>query len=241
MGKKKKPEERPDENQDAFNESEDTFGLPDIEYKPLDELPSSIPESDAPAEPRTGEPAVPQAEERYVYTPPVEEKSKAPLIIGLVIGVVVILAGFLVYTYAIKPAAEKSRQEKLARQKADAEKAELEKQAQLVREQEEARKRAVADSLAAANAKPAIGTIEVLSERTRRYYVVVSSAIDDDLLMDYAKKLSIEGVGTKLIPPFGETKFFRLAISDYDTYASAQSNADASKEKFGNEVWVVRY
>lgn len=241
MGKKKKPEDRPDENQDAFNESEDTFGLPDIEYKPLDELQPSTPEREDHAEVPAEQPVASQAEERYVYTPPVEEKSKAPLIIGLVIGIVILLAGFLIYTYAIKPAAEKTRQEKLAKQKADAEKAQQERQAQLVREQEEARQRALADSLAAANAKPAVGTIEVLSERTRRYYVVISSAIDDDLLMDYAKKLSLEGVGTKIIPPFGETKFFRLAISDYDTYTSAQSNADASKEKFGSEVWVVRY
>lgn len=241
MAKKKKPEDRPDENQDAFNESEDTFGLPEIEYKPLDELQSTEPAADTPAEPPAEEPVAPRVEERYVYTPPVEEKSKTPLIIGLVIGVVIILAGFLIYTYAIKPAAEKTRLEKLAKQKADAEKAEQERQARLAQEQEEARKKAIADSLAAANAKPAVGAIEVLSERTRRYYVVISSAIDDDLLMDYAKKLSLEGVGTKLIPPFGETKFYRLAISDYDTYATAQSNADASKGKFGNEVWVVRY
>ena len=99
----------------------------------------------------------------------------------------------------------------------------------------------MADSLALANAKPAVGTMEVLSERTRRYYVVISSAIDDDLLMDYARKLSQSGINTKLIPPFGETKFFRLAISDFDTYALAQTNADASKDKFGSEIWVVRY
>jgi hypothetical protein len=235
MAKKNKPEDGPDDNLDKNNESEDSFGLPDIEYKPLEEgtEDSSSSSEDLPAEP--------EQEERYVYTPPVEEKSKAPLVIGLVIAAVIIIAGFLIYNYVYKPAQEKAKQEEIARQKAAADKAAKDKQARLLREQEEARQKAIADSVALANAKPAIGGIEVLSERTRRYYVVISTAIDDDLVMDYAKTLSKKGVGTKIIPPFGKTKFTRLAIADHDTYAKAQANADEVKATYGNEVWVVRY
>jgi len=104
---------------------------------------------------------------------------------------------------------------------------------------EEDRKRLEADSLA--KASPAQGTIETLSERTRRYFVVVSSNIDDDLLMDYAKKLSAKGVSSKIIPPFGTTKFYRLAIADFDTYSAAQSSADVSKAEYGSALWVIRY
>ncbi len=235
MAKRKNPEDQSDENQDKGNESEDSFGLPDIEYKPLDEVKEDTPSS-------TSEPeAAPQAEERYVYTPPVEEKSKAPLVIGLVIGAVIIIAGFLIYNYVYKPGQERARLEQLAKQKQAAEKAERDKQARLAREREEARQKAIADSIAIANAKPAVGVIETLSERTRRYYVVISTAIDDDLVMDYAKKLSQKGVGTKIIPPFGKTKFYRLAIADHDTYAKAQANADAVKGDYGSGVWVVRF
>jgi hypothetical protein len=131
--------------------------------------------------------------------------------------------------------------ERSPEQKQAAEKAERDKQARLAKEQEEARQRAIADSLAIANAKPAVGAIETLSERTRRYYVVISTAIDDDLVMDYARKLSKQGVGTKIIPPFGKTKFYRLAIADHDTYAKAQANADEVKGNYGSEVWVVRF
>lgn len=245
MAKRKKPEDRPDENPEHGNESEDSFGLPDIEYKPLDEVKDEVNE-DASTSSMSEEPETPvkeqqPEEDRYVYTPPEEEKSKAPLIIGLVIGAVIIAACFLIYNYVYKPAQEKERQEQIAAEKAAAEKAEREKQARLAREQEDARQKAIADSIAAANAKPQVATIETLTERTRRYYVVISAGIDDDLVLDYAKRLSKEGVGTKIIPPFGKTKFYRLAIADHETYALAQANADEEKSKYGNEVWVVRY
>ncbi|MFZ1806066.1 MAG: hypothetical protein WAU36_02535 [Cyclobacteriaceae bacterium] len=237
MAKRKKPEDRPDDSPENGNESEDSFGLPDIEYKPLDKTKDEVNE-DTHSSSMEEEP---QQEERYVYTPPEEEKSKAPLIIGLVIGAVIIVAGFMIYNYVYKPAQEKEKQEQLAAQKAAAAKAERDKQARIAREQEEARQKAIADSTAVANAKPQIATIETLTERTRRYYVVITAGIDDDLVMDYARKLSKEGVGTKIIPPFGKTKFYRLAIADHETYALAQTNADEEKGKYGNEVWVVRY
>ncbi len=242
MAKRKKPEDQPDETLDNSNESEDSFGLPDIEYKPLDETnevknessDSSSGEVSAPEPP-------PQPQERYVYTPPVEEKSKAPVVIGLVIAAVIIIAGFLIYNYVYMPAQEKEKQEEIAKQKAAADKAERDRLAKLAREKEEAHQKAIADSLAAANAKPVEASIQTLIERTGRYYVVVTSGIDDDLIMDYAKKLSKQGIATKIIPPFGKTKFSRLALADHDTYAKAQANADAVKSDFGSEVWVVRY
>ncbi|MEQ8364370.1 MAG: hypothetical protein RIF39_03630 [Cyclobacteriaceae bacterium] len=238
MAKRKKPEDRPDDSPENGNESEDSFGLPDIEYKPLDETKDEVNE-DASSSSREEE--SPQEEERYVYTPPEEEKSKAPLIIGVVIVAVIIVAGFLVYNYVYKPAQEKERQELANKRIEDEAKAKRDREARQAREQEEARQKAIADSIAVANAKPQIGTIETLTERTRRYYVVITAGIDDDLVMDYAKKLSKEGVGTKIIPPFGKTKFYRLAIADHETYALAQANADEEKGKYGNEVWVVRY
>ena len=90
--------------------------------------------------------------------------------------------------------------------------------------------------------KPAIGTIETLSGRSGRYYVVVASAIDGDLIMDYAKKLSANGVSTKIIPPFGKSKFHRLAVAEGDTYPTTQETADGMKGgDYGDKVWVVKY
>jgi len=241
---KKTDEDLPDENIENTGDA-DSFGLPDIDYKPIDrtENASSEPAVESTAsQPESQESSYqteekPKVEERYVYSPPVEEKSKAPVVIGIVIAAVVVIAGFLIYNFVYKPKAEKERQEQLAK----AEKARKAKEEErLAREREEA-ERLKREAEAAANAKPAVGTVEILSAPTKRYYVVITSAVDGDLTMDYAKKLSAKGVSSKIIPPFGKWKFNRLAISDFDTYALAQTSADAAKPEYGSGVWVIRY
>ena len=102
------------------------------------------------------------------------------------------------------------------------------------------RKRLEAEE-ALAKADPAEGYMESLTAPTGRYYVVVASAIDADLVMDYAKKLSAKGISTKIIPPFGKTKFSRITISDHDSFAEGQTAADAAKAEYGTAVWVIKY
>lgn len=246
MARKKKTDEDESNkvNPTNGNDSDDTFGLPDIEYKPLnreEETPASTAE-EVPAE--VAQPVSPQYEYQQkpmeqnpenTYEP--EEEESAPvwpkvLVILLVIGLAL---GAAWYFVLYKPAQEKIRIAK--EQKELAEKMEQERlaEAQRLRDAEAQR---VADSLANASK---VGVIETLSERTGRYYVVAASAIDDDLLMDHAKKLSKQGVSTKIIPPFGKYKFFRLTIADGDTFASAQEVANAKKADFGDAVWVLKY
>ncbi len=247
MAKRKKTnEDLPDENLENTNDA-DSFGLPDIDYKPIDRTESVSPEAttepgaetvnqESTSEEQTSESEQPKAESSYSYSEPVEERSKAPVVIGLVIAAVVVIAGFLIYKFVYIPKAEKEKQEQLAKiEKEKREKAERE-----AREREEAQRKRL-EAEAAANAKPAEGTIEILSAPTKRYYVVITSAVDADLTMDYAKKLSAKGVSTKVIPPFGKWKFNRLAIGDYDTFALAQTNADAAKTEYGDGVWVIKY
>jgi len=246
MAKRKKDnDDSPQENLGNSNDAADNFGLPDIDYKPLDraeEISGSVAQEETLPESESSQASYQKEEskqtERVPYVPMEEPKSNAPMIIGLIIGLVVVVAGFLIYFYVYKPKAEKAKQEQLAKaaelKKQKAEEARLAK----IREDEE-RKRKEAE--AAANAKPAEGTIETLTERTRRYYVVVSSNVDDDLIMDYARKLSAKGISTKIIPPFGKTKFYRMAIADHDTFALAQTNADAAKAEYGSMLWVIKY
>ena len=245
MAKRKKPSDEPNpENQEPSNDA-DNFGLPDIDYKPLDQT------REAESKPTTEVSSVPQESQQSRYSGPSESsktptysymeeenKSKAPVIIGVAVLVVVLVAAFLIYQYVYKPnqAAKAAKELALQREREAAIKARQEQEA---REAEEARRRQA--SLDSLNAIPKTGTIETLTDRTQRYYVVVSSAIDADLTMDYARRLSEKGVSTKIIPPFGKYKFSRLAIGDYDTYATAQTNADAAKAEYGNEVWVLRF
>lgn len=224
------------------NSSEDNFGLPDLDYKPLDKLNETAGATDQQSplmeESTSFMGEEPIREERATYIPEEPQAaSKAPLVIAILIGLVVLVAGFLVWKYVIEPSNIKAQQEKIAKEKARKEQAEA---ARLAKQREEEERQRLAAE-AAAKAKPAVGVIETLTTSTGRYYVVIASAVDGDLLMDYAKKLSEKGTGSKIIPPFGKWKFNRLAIADHDSFAAAQLAADGIKGEYGNAVWVIRY
>ncbi len=209
---------------------EDNFGLPDIEYKPLDQLDTSkSAEESVKAEGETSRVHEFSNEnstrQESAYEDEEEEGSGTGRIIGWIIVLVVLVGAFLAYRYVYVPKKEKEKQEQLAKEK------------------EEVRKKTEADSLARvaeaerlkreaeANAKPTVGSIETLGQRTGHYFVIISSSVDGDLAMDRAQKLSAKGIGSKIIPPFGKWKFYRLGIGDYDSFASAQSSAR----------WVMKY
>jgi hypothetical protein len=236
---------RKDDDEDNLNQADDSadnFGLPDIEYKPLDRTETVV------HEPIHVEPVEQQAVssneassgESVDYMDEDEEpSSRAPVIIAVIIAFVVAGAGFTIWKYWYVPKVEKQKMEQA--RLADAERLKKEEADRIAREQAAAEQKRLADE-AAAKAKPAEGSIETLSERTNRFYVVLASDIDDDLIMDFAKRLSAKGVSTRIVPPFGTTKFFRLAMgTDYDSYASAQTAADAAKTDYGSSLWVIRY
>src|SRR5213083_948268 len=100
MAKRKKPSDEPNpENQDPTNDA-DNFGLPDIDYKPLDQTSESAqqPEVTSPApvepapEPRYGRTDDSAKTPTYSYMEEEENKSKAPVIIGVSVLVVVLVA-----------------------------------------------------------------------------------------------------------------------------------------------------
>ena len=280
--KKKQPTEEPQENLDN---TDDTFGLPEVEYQPLkrdepanteetaepeepkpqekvviiNESPVDTPEPPAAEDPATqfreSEPVEPEPvyedkhegkrtyeAEHQSYQPSYTYKEETPAVWPKVLGVIVVLAligGAVWYFASYRPKQLAAKQELERRETLAAQ--------ELARKKEDERlaaKRAEEEKNAAALVppKPAIGTIETLSGRSGRYYVVVASAIDGDLIMDYAKKLSANGVSTKIIPPFGKSKFHRLAVAEGDTYPTTQETADGMKGgDYGDKVWVVKY
>lgn len=264
MAKKRKStdDQIKDEN---INESDDNFGLPEIEYEPLNREEEPVQEKTIYEETRTEttytettssgpvEDQLPppteeedlEAQERESYhnyskRSESDDAGASSKVIGIVIVVVLLLAaigGYYFKIYKPNQIAEQDRIRKEASARQEAEKLkDAARAAELKRQEDEQRR---ADSLA--NAKPSIGTIEQLEGRTGRYYVVVASAIDDDLILDYAKELSKKGVSSKVIPPFGKTKFSRIAISEADTYGDAQTIADGLKSEYGDGAWVVKY
>ncbi len=85
------------------------------------------------------------------------------------------------------------------------------------------------------------GMVSEISEPTGRYYVIIASFIDDDLAMDYAKKLTKEGITCKILDPRGNKKFFRFSIADFPTVNEAAIRAEQLKSTYGEGVWVMKY
>jgi hypothetical protein len=258
MASKKKPDDQPEENNDENAGNDDTFGLPEIEYEPInresppaEEVRSPEPEpveqinqpEYTEEQPVTNTPMerdeVRQTEYTSTYYDDDEYNSPWPKILGI-LAVLIILGGAGWYFWVKKPndeaaAREKAQQEEQARQ--DAARVEEDRIAEQNRIAAENQRRA--DSLA--NATPAVGTIETLNERTGRYYVVIASAIDGDLLMDYAKELSGKGVNAKIIPPYGNVKFHRLTVAEGETFATTAQTAEQLKSEYTEGAWVIKY
>ncbi len=260
MARKKEPEDQSEEPNDQNNNNDDTFGLPEIEYEPIErETPPSPDTSEA-------EPAqeadqteeiddeqtitntdmerddVRQNEYNTTYYDEDEGGSPWPKILGILF-FLVLIGGAAWWYFGIKKPNDTAA--RLERERVEQLQLDSARRAQQVRDAEQARlaeeNQRVADSLAAAAAIPPVGTIETLSGRTGRYYVVVASAIDGDLLMDYARELSAKGVSAKIIPPYGSVKFHRLAVAEGDTFNGAQEIANGLKGNYSEALWVLKY
>jgi hypothetical protein len=168
-----------------------------------------------------------------------EGNSPWPKILGILALLLIIGAGVWYFVWKrpadAAAARAKAQQEELAR--TEASRLEEERAAEQRRIAEEAQRKADSVSIAT----PPVGTIETLNERTGRYYVVIASAIDGDLLMDYAKKLSAKGVNPKIIPPYGNVKFHRLTVAEGETFATTQQTADGLKSEYNEGAWVIKY
>lgn len=252
MARRKKQNEEDISNENTGNDSDDSFGLPEIEYEPIrrDEPTESTSASSGDNEPQPQQEEnsyagfgqdqheEPVSGEPYRYTPYQEESSIWPKVLGILFVIVLALGAtwyFVIYQPKQKERIAAEQAEAAAREAARKAREEEENRLRLQRQAAEQRR---LDSLAAI---PKEGSIETLSERTGRYYVIITSALDRDLLMDYAKKLSNEGVSTKIIPPFGKHKVSRMAVSEGDTFDAAQTKANELKAQYGDGVWVLKY
>jgi uncharacterized protein HemX len=124
-----------------------------------------------------------------------ESQTTSPIVVGLTIALLLAGVVSLTYFFIYKPKADKAKQEQLEKEKL-VELKNKSKQDSLMKVREEELKQQ--ELLKAQKAKPDAGTIEQLTERTQKFYVVISSSIDGDLVMDYAKKLSARSKFTKV-------------------------------------------
>ena len=125
-----------EENQGDINEADDSFGLPDIDYKPLDEQESVEDEPVAESEPEPQEEeqetyaytadeddaetsdAEEEEQPAYVpgsYTPPKQESNKAGIVMGVII--VLLLAAVAVWYFGFHQPAKEAELARIEKQK----------------------------------------------------------------------------------------------------------------------------
>lgn len=296
MAKKNKESEENinDENQE-FNDIDENFGLPDLEYQPADDVEDDteakelVNESENEYSTVEDEESESYAQESksegdtqnggYVpgtYTQKMMENSDSGgKTTGIIVSIVLVLAiaSGAYYWFMIRPdqiAAEKAKQEQLEKEAADKRKKEdydklivkgdgefgeeswneaalSYRQASALYPQEQYPQDQLAfvqnklDSITTANAKPAIGEIETITERMQRYHIIVSSSIDGDLAMDYAKKISASGTNVGIIAPFGGNKYYRLTLGNYPTWQDAENAVSSFSGAYGNGIWILKY
>src|SRR5689334_15129574 len=119
MARKKKSDEDESTNQNTPNDSDDTFGLPEIEYKPIDrDAESPAPTSEAnPVEETQSEPSNNENVQKpmeqqpdYAYDPEEESSPVWPKVLGILL-VIVIALGAAWYFIKYRPEQEKARLE----------------------------------------------------------------------------------------------------------------------------------
>jgi hypothetical protein len=225
-------------------QDDDSFGLPDLNYKPLEpkkETPASPPKVEKKAEkaPTTTTRIQAPGNPSKIATKQTEpEDNKSSVLIGILVPILILVAAYFGYVYLYQKPKEKAKMELAAKEKAEKDRKDKEEADRLAKEKEEQDRLA---REATANAKPAIGTIETLSAPTGRWYVVAASSVDGDLIMDEAQRKSVKGISSKIIPPYGKWKYFRLTISDFDTFALADTNAKETAAQYDGKLWVLKY
>ena len=89
--------------------------------------------------------------------------------------------------------------------------------------------------------EPTTGQIDTIVSRTGRYYVIISASIDDDLAMDYAKKLAAEGINCTILGSAEKKGYHQLSVANFDNLQDALAKADELKGTYGDKIWVMKY
>ncbi|WP_258097345.1 SPOR domain-containing protein [Marinoscillum pacificum] len=95
--------------------------------------------------------------------------------------------------------------------------------------------------IAEREARRAAAIVERINARTGRYYVIVSSSIDEDLALDFANKTAKEGNLVKIIRHETDKHiFFRVSLGDFASKEQADA-AIGNFSSYGEDVWVLPY
>ncbi len=91
-----------------------------------------------------------------------------------------------------------------------------------------------------ANTLPS-GVVTTLESPTGKTYVIVASFFDVDMAADHANALAAKGQSAIIIPPFRDSRFYRVSVAEFETFKGAKDGIESFKGEFGAEIWPLRY
>lgn len=217
------------EFQDPFKSDTDVkdFGLPEVNFQPIErEEPKKI--------------IVEQPHKKEAPKHVVEEKKKSnilPVLIGAF--VLVLIFGLAIYFFAFNETGQAQSSEYVPYEPEIAEVIE-EAPVESIPENFETAGTDNSDNTVFSEEKKE-GSITVVNQRSRRGYIVVGSFFDEDNATDFGNKLASNGEEVKLIKPDRYSRYYKLAVADYDNYEQATTEISNFKSNYGNQIWVLKY
>jgi len=261
-------EELNPQGQDSINDADDSFGLPDLEYKPLDEDSdeSDVDESDNSDETLKDAEENSEEEESQETTDEEttveetdtfeseehddnktelryqmeEQSSNGPKIIGGIFTILLVAVAIWYFGF-YGPQQKKIAEDEKARQEQLDLKTKADAAALQAKRAADAAAAAEEARLAAEAENLAKSGVQILEQRTGHYYIVLESFIDDDFAKDFGNKIAQQGTPTFLIPPYSKKKMQRVGIGSYESIEEAQSALNELPDKFGKGKWILKY
>lgn len=88
------------------------------------------------------------------------------------------------------------------------------------------------------------GEVAIISEAQssgRNYHVVVASFAVEEQARQHAGRISDEEIAAYVIPPFGGSDNYRVAVAGYSSMAEARQNIPGLQAVYGSGIWPLRY
>jgi hypothetical protein len=81
----------------------------------------------------------------------------------------------------------------------------------------------------------------VLREATGNFYIIIASFSNEALALEHTNAMPESEESSVIIPPFGQSNRYRVAISGYETLTEAQANIEQYQSTYGAGIWPLRY
>lgn len=96
-------------------------------------------------------------------------------------------------------------------------------------------------SSASQAAQPHKGSMTRINMPQNTYYIVLSSSIDEDLALDYARQLASSGIEVTLIAPPPGRYYHWVALKQGGSLHEAHEQVKKLRAAYGADIWIIKY